>query len=379
MRIVIGADHRGFELKQQLVSILSREDYEILDVGAGAYVKTDDYPVFAFRVGREVSMGAKEQENVVGILACGSGIGMSMAINKLPRLRAALIDSVEQAKQDRIEHDSNCLILEADEKTGKDYEQLVLAWLETKFAGGRHLRRVNQLKFQEKLLYLPYSFGKLVIPAIMEKEEEMFYRNLEKFYRETSTYPLLNIDIAEKKFVGADTVSAEVVIGKLHELERSHSEQLFSVHLMLENPKSVLEKLNGLKNVYLVYVHAEAELGNIFAQEWSFSLALVLNPDTEPSRAEKYFKHLYAVQLMTVSPGRQGRRFMPEVLLKSKELKNLGFSGEIHIDGGVNAETIPLILREGRIDLFNAGSALVGDEDPKGEFFNLLELVNAKN
>jgi ribose 5-phosphate isomerase B len=144
MRIVLGADHRGYKLKKELVELLQKMDHEVHDVGTNSE-EPCDYPLIAHKVAEIVSRGDTPR----GILACKSGIGMSIAANKVKGIRAALCHSVKAAEISRLHNNSNILVLSADELSNSS-EEIVRSWLETAFEGGRHKRRVDQITDIEK-------------------------------------------------------------------------------------------------------------------------------------------------------------------------------------------------------------------------------------
>ena len=140
MRIAIGSDHRGFELKQDLMKYLENAEFQYNDFGA---YSTDsvDYPDIAQAVGRAVGDGEYEY----GILICGTGIGMCIAANKMKKIRAALCSDPFDAERARQHNDANIVCLSA-EKTKKELAwDIVKTFLSTQFEGGRHLQRVKKL------------------------------------------------------------------------------------------------------------------------------------------------------------------------------------------------------------------------------------------
>lgn len=144
MKIFIGADHRGFELKNLVREHLSHQGYEVEDVGAMTMVPDDDYPQYAFGVGTKV-LG--EENPVFGILVCGSGQGMAIAANKVPGIRAAIGWSVEEAKSARNDDDVNVLVLPSDMIEPDLALTVVDAFIDQKFSGEeRHVRRLAQIR-----------------------------------------------------------------------------------------------------------------------------------------------------------------------------------------------------------------------------------------
>ena len=146
MKIYIGADHRGYVLKQRIVSLLKEQGYDVIDVGTDKENVPCDYPKMAYDVATHVakSRGAR------GILVCMSGIGHSIAANKVRGVYAALCYNKEAAALSRQHNNSNVLILGAKFVTEKEMHDIIKIWLAEQFEGGRHLRRVNQIKAIER-------------------------------------------------------------------------------------------------------------------------------------------------------------------------------------------------------------------------------------
>jgi ribose 5-phosphate isomerase B len=146
MRIAIGSDHRGFEAKTRIVSVLHQLGYEVQDAGPQSRDSVD-YPDFAFEVARAVGEGRAER----GILICGTGIGMCIAANKVHNVRAAPCHDCITAEMSRRHNDANVLCLSADLLGEELIERMVRIWLETPFEGGRHARRVEKItRFEEQ-------------------------------------------------------------------------------------------------------------------------------------------------------------------------------------------------------------------------------------
>ena len=140
MKIAIGSDHRGFEVKRRIVTLLGQLDHEVIDVGP-AGKDSVDYPDFAFQVAQAVGTGAAQR----GILICGTGIGMCIAANKVPGVRAAPCHDSITAEMSRRHNDANVLCLSADLLGEELIDRMVKIWLETDFEGGRHARRVEKI------------------------------------------------------------------------------------------------------------------------------------------------------------------------------------------------------------------------------------------
>ena len=140
-RILVGADHVGFKLKNRLVDELKKLGYEPIDVGPKALDPADDYPDYAKPVAKAVSSGEVQR----GVLTCGTGLGMSYAANRFPRVRAALAWNEQVAELSRQHGNSNLLVLPAQFVTEEQGVGILHKWLETGFDGGRHQRRVEKI------------------------------------------------------------------------------------------------------------------------------------------------------------------------------------------------------------------------------------------
>lgn len=141
LRIAIGSDHGGYEYKEQIVSHLKEKGYECADVGT---YSTDscDYPVIARAVTTKITTGEADR----GILICGTGIGMSIVANKVKGIRAALCGDTFSARASRAHNNSNVLCL-GERVIGINLAMdIVDIWLESKFEGGRHQRRVDMME-----------------------------------------------------------------------------------------------------------------------------------------------------------------------------------------------------------------------------------------
>jgi ribose 5-phosphate isomerase B len=143
MIVYLGADHRGFDLKEQIGSFLKESGYETHDLGAKTILPDDDYPDYARMVAERVS---RDPENSRGVLFCGSGVGMDIAANKFTRVRSALAASPDQAMASRSGDNTNILSLAADFLNLEMAKKIVSVWLQTPFSNEeRYKRRVEKL------------------------------------------------------------------------------------------------------------------------------------------------------------------------------------------------------------------------------------------
>ena len=140
MKIAIGSDHRGYDVKRRISSLLRQLGHEVLDVGPEGS-ESVDYPDYAFQVGRAVSEGRVDR----GILIDGTGIGMCIAANKVQGVLAAPCHDSITVEMSRRHNNANVLCLSADLLGDELIDRMIRIWLETGFEGGRHARRVDKI------------------------------------------------------------------------------------------------------------------------------------------------------------------------------------------------------------------------------------------
>ena len=140
MKVIVGSDHAGFAAKQALVAALKKMGHSVTDAGTDG-PDSVDYPDFAVQVGRAVADAEAER----GILICGTGIGMAMAANKIPGVRAAVVTNEFTAEMSRRHNDANVLAMGARVQTPEKMEELARIFLESPFDGGRHAGRVDKI------------------------------------------------------------------------------------------------------------------------------------------------------------------------------------------------------------------------------------------
>ncbi len=159
MKVAIGCDHGGLELKEGIVALLGSQGAEIIDMGTGGDCCSADgkpaaagrpvsvdYPDYGAKVAGAVSAGEVDK----GILVCGTGIGMSIVANKFPGVRAALCHDAFTARMSRMHNDANILAI-GGRVTGREVAlDMVNIWLSTPFEGGRHQRRLDKISDIEK-------------------------------------------------------------------------------------------------------------------------------------------------------------------------------------------------------------------------------------
>lgn len=144
-KIAIASDHGGIELKEDIKTFLKEIGFDVIDMGTNGS-KSVDYPDYGVPLAEKVSKAELEK----GILICGTGIGMSIVANKFPNVRAALVSDVYSARMAKEHNDANILVI-GGRVAGKGLaREMVKTWLEAKFEGGRHQKRLDKIKEIEK-------------------------------------------------------------------------------------------------------------------------------------------------------------------------------------------------------------------------------------
>ena len=141
MKIVIGCDHAAYELKEAVKAKLEGEGYEVMDVGCHS-TESVDYPKYGHAVGKAVASGEADR----GISICGTGIGISIAANKVPGVRAGVVLNVMTAEMTKAHNDANVLCFGARVVDQDTAFAMVDTWLSTEFMGDKHLRRINEFE-----------------------------------------------------------------------------------------------------------------------------------------------------------------------------------------------------------------------------------------
>ena len=145
MKIAVGSDHAGFELKEAVRPLLEEAGHQVVDVGTDSEESTD-YPVHAEAAARLVADGGAER----AVLVCGSGVGVSIVANKVDGIRAVNAHDADEAEMSRRHNDANVLTLAGRRLSSEDARSIVERFLDTNFEGGRHQRRVDQITAVER-------------------------------------------------------------------------------------------------------------------------------------------------------------------------------------------------------------------------------------
>ncbi|KRN30083.1 ribose 5-phosphate isomerase B [Liquorilactobacillus mali] len=139
-KIVFGSDHAGFSLKEELIPYVKSLEYQVIDLGTFSKESTD-YPIYGKKVGEIVA----NAEADLGIVICGTGIGISIAANKIPGVRAACVTNLYGAEYSKKHNNANVLALGARMLNITQAKEIVNKWLQTDFESGRHQRRIDEI------------------------------------------------------------------------------------------------------------------------------------------------------------------------------------------------------------------------------------------
>lgn len=196
MKIAIGSDHRGVGIKNSIKTFLEKRSYEILDFGTFNGEQSVDYPDFAVQVANAISNHGAD----LGILICGTGIGMSIVANKFFNVRAALVHDEDTAKFAKEHNNANVLVLGGNLIDGDRAIKLVSIWLDANFEAGRHEKRLNKIKELEEKLKTRYN----VVDIVSETDAELAELLKHELKREQNSLILIaSENIASKAVLAA--------------------------------------------------------------------------------------------------------------------------------------------------------------------------------
>lgn len=209
----------------------------------------------------------------------------------------------------------------------------------------------------------------IIAPAILVSNMEDFEKQL-ALYTEFAECIDIDINVEADKFRGIVTVDIESVLKKI--TSGSVHYPVCNYHLMVTFPKKYVEMIYQYDVTFnRIYLHQEADLEDI---EITDKIGITVKAET-PMREIEYYKQFSEVQLMTIETGAQGNPIKPEILERSRWLRNNGYEGEISIDGGTNDKTAELI-KQYPIDKVSVGSFFSRANDPKSNYEKLQQLLN---
>jgi len=359
MKIYLGADHAGYKLKEGLEKYLKKQKHTVIDVGAHKFDKTDDYPIYAARVGR----AARRDKKARGIVLCGNAQGVCIATNKIRDVRAAVGYSEDAAKTSRTDDNANVLCLAGRVLAPAQAKKIVSAFLKTKFSRAkRHKRRLKKITKIEKAgcsFLTKETHGHKIIPAILARNALDFAKKLRLI---EGAAPVAQIDVVDGKFARPASWAVPEIIKTMPTPIK------YELHLMVKDVAQEIKKWSGIKNVKTIIFHAETKQNHkkliqaIKNKKWQAGIAL--NPRTPVKKIKALASRLNKILVLGVTPGRSGQKFQKQVLKKISELKTQYPKLDIGVDGGVKLGNAKEILAAGA-DSLCAASAVYAQKNPK--------------
>jgi len=334
VKIFIGSDHGGFKLKSRLKGYLKNSK----DLGALRYKKTDDYPIYAVRVAKHVA----KNKNSVGILICSSGQGVGIVANKIKGIRAAVVETIRDAKLAREDEDCNILCLSGRHTSLEKSKKIINVFLNTKpKTMKKYKRRINEItKLEEGNFNKTYK----IVPTVIAKNQKEFD---ERFKRIKGFTNILQIDIMDGKFVKnkSDWFNIKLPSGKIYE-----------AHLMINNPEEWVKKNYSKYDIIIANLERIKDPDSFikFVKSKKKKVGFALNPETSLLKLLPYHNDIDRVLILTVHPGMYGAKFLPEVVTKIEMLR-VFFDKDIEIDGSMNPKNIKL-CKEAGANIFSVGS-----------------------
>lgn len=220
---------------------------------------------------------------------------------------------------------------------------------------------------------MTYSYNPLTL-TMVKLIPSILSDNLDDYVKFTNLYStfseVIHLDFMDGVYVSTKSPDVFEILESLKQFSVKKN-----LHLMLANPKSVLEKISEFEGIDTVYIHADVFDRELLNQSFNYKIGLILNPEMKVSDYRELILSVGTVMLMTVIPGKQGNEFLPTVLTKIDEIRAMNFIGEIHLDGHINQDTLGKCMSF-QPDVLNIGSAMQKSTNPKEVYDSLKLLVD---
>ncbi len=334
-KIIIGSDHAGFALKEQIKKWLQQHGWTVIDMSNTRLQPEDDYPTIALRVARAVA----KQSGARGVLLCGNAQGVCIVANKVQGIRAAVGYSLYGAQTSRQDDDSNVLCLAGRVLTVAQAQEMLHIWLETNFSQAtRHVRRLQEISSLEK----NQNITREIIPSLLVKNISQFKKRLTQIER---YFPLAQLDVADNTLVSNETFA------DWKQIRRIKTDVVYDLHLMIQKPDDYLHRITSFNKIYRVFFHIESDVDAPKLIRWirrqKTQAGIALHPSTSIKKVRSLLPQVDAVLLLGVKPGFNGARFQPTTIKRIKELRALYRQATIVVDGGIRPETIGKVFNAG--------------------------------
>ncbi|MFH1641370.1 MAG: ribose 5-phosphate isomerase B [Nanoarchaeota archaeon] len=345
-QIPIAGDHPAFELKAVLIDYLKELGFEPIDLGT--YSKDSvDYPLYSIAVAEKISRGKYKR----GIVLCKTGIGVSIAANKYPRVRCALVASEEIAELTRKHNDSNVLALGAGFISNENAKKIVKKWLNTGFEGGRHQRRLDIISQAERTMMHEledHEKKEIKISAsLMCADQLNLLDDVNKLI--TAGIDMFHIDIVDGLFAQNITMNPSQVFSL-----RSHTNLPIDVHLMVKDPSVYIPRLAAAGvDIVVIQTESKGDIGKLLDEitKNGMQAGLAIEAETPVKKMFPYLDKIDFALFLAVKTGFKAQPFVPEILKKMEQFnekaKEQKVSIQIMVDGSVGPRTITHLYRAG--------------------------------
>ncbi len=342
----LGADHGGYELKEQIKGWLREAGIPFQDEGNDRLEPEDDYPFYALAVAKALAIARKRGETAFGILVCRSAAGMVIVANKITGIRAVAAVDVETAHLARAKNDANLLVLASDFVSAESNRRILDAWLQTEFCGEeRHQRRVEEIERLDRTVVE-------VIPGLLEADLAAIGAKLklvEPFVQ------WVQIDLADGELVPNRSFSDVAALAQLH------SPVNLELHLMVRHPVEFLVPgLEGGVKRFLAQVEGEGiETFLKECRRCGVEAGLALGMRSPVETVKPWLDRVDEILVMSVQEGFSGQNFQWDALEKILRIRREHPTLPIAVDGGINPQTAALAAMAGAQRLV-ATSAIFG-------------------
>jgi RpiB/LacA/LacB family sugar-phosphate isomerase len=377
MIVFIGSDHRGYKLKQRILSYLQAQNINTIDVGCDGQNDKDDYNDFAHRAIQ--AYFNHDDVRKFGILICGTAHGMTMQANRFKGIRAVRCLNVSDAQIARTHNDANFLCLAADDPdTQKEYQDIIDTFFRTAtLTDEKYLRRNYKLDIDLTPTIKQNTSSIEILPTLLTNNPNVFRELTQNYHTFTDR---IHFDFLDSSL---PSTTSTLSLKSLTTLTGFN----FDVHLMTNRPEKYYDDIVNI-NPNLVIFHltndtpiteeAKTNLQNIVTMlklGHNIKVGLAIEKSTSLINIKTLLKSLDHVMLFSGHLGHYGGEADLNLLQKIPQLKKINPFLTIGWDGGVNASNITNIAKS-NVNTINVGSAISRAPDSSKSYFDLLNLIS---
>ena len=377
MIVFVGSDHRGYNLKQRIISFLQAQNINVQDVGCNGQNDKDDYNDFAHRAIQ--SYFNHDDVKKFGILICGTAHGMTMQANRFKGIRAVRCLNTSDAQVARTHNDANFLCLAADDpETQKNYQDIIDVFFRTTpLTDEKYLRRNHKLDIDLNPTIKQNTSSIEILPTLLTDDPAIFRKLTQDYHTFTDR---IHFDFLDSSL---PNTTSTLSLKSLTTLTGFN----FDIHLMSNRPEKYYDDIVSV-NPNLVIFHltndtpitqeAETNLQNIITMlklGHNIKVGLAIEKSTNITDLKNLLKSLDHVMLFSGHLGHYGGEADLNLLQRIPQIKKINPFLTIGWDGGVNASNIAGITKS-NVNTINVGSAISRAPDPNKSYFNLLNLIS---